>query len=113
MVPTDAVIATRQATREFGGYIGGRRPRDSETTHDIHLAQVYLRLRTRQPELLSQWVSEAQQYAEGGGKNERLPDVIIRDTGIPQFVIEFGGAYSKPKLEAFHAASAEIPYQLW
>jgi hypothetical protein len=112
-VPTQAVIATREAMRNYGGYIGGRAPRDSEATHDIHLGQVYLHLRGQQPELLQGWVSEAQQYAEGGGKNARLPDVIIRDAGSAQLILEFAGAYSKQKLEAFHGEASHIQYQLW
>ena len=112
-VPTQAVIATRKAKRDYAGSNGGRMPRDSETTHDIHLAQVYLRLRKEQPELLEGWVSEAQQYAEGGGKNARLPDVIIRESGNPRLLIEFAGAYSKQKLQAFHVEAEHLPYQLW
>lgn len=113
LVPTEVVIATKQAKRECGGYIGGRKPRDSEATHDVHLAQVYLRLRKTQPELLAGWVSEAQQYAEGGGKNARLPDAIIRSEGSPRLLIEFAGAYSKQKLQAFHGESQQASYQLW
>lgn len=113
LVPTEIVIATLLAKRQFGGYMGGRMPRESETTHDIHLAQVYLRLRKDQPEMMDGWVSEARQYAEGGGKNQRLPDVIIRDGNVTREVIEFGGAYSKQKLQAFHGEAQHTPYQLW
>lgn len=111
--PTDAVIATRRAARDYGGYLGGRRPRASEATHDLHLAQVYLRMRRESPELLEFWVSEAQQYAEGGGRNEPLPDVIIRPAGAAQFLVEFAGQYSRRKLEEFHGRTNHIPYQLW
>ena len=113
LVPTEVVIATRDAKLRYGGYIGGRMPRDSETTHDINLAKVYLQLRRDQPRLLDYWVSEAQQYAEGGGKNQRLPDVIIRDGAAVQMIIEFAGAYSKQKLQAFHAEAQQSTYQLW
>ncbi len=111
--PTDVVIASRDTKLHYGGYIGGRMPRESEATHDINLAKVYLQFRQEQPELLDFWVSEAQQYAEGGGKNQRLPDVIIRDGEAVQMIIEFAGAYSKQKLQAFHDEAKQIPYQLW
>lgn len=113
LVPTEAVIATIKAKRLYGGYIGGRKPRRSEATHDVHLTQVYLRLRRTNPEFAAQWVSDAQQYAEGGGKNARLPDAVIREGTSVHMLIEFAGAYSKQKLEAFHGQAKRYPYQLW
>ena len=113
LVPTDAVIATPRAKQLLGGYIGGRKPRRSEATHDVHLTQVYLRLRRTDPDFAAQWVSDAQQYAEGGGKNARLPDAIIRDGKSIRMLIEFAGAYSKQKLEAFHGQAKRHSYQLW
>ncbi len=113
LVPTEAVIATTKTKRQYGGYIGGRKPRRSEATHDVHLSQVYLRLRETNPEILSHWISDAQQYAEGGGKNARLPDVLIRDGVTTEMLIEFAGAYRKQKLEAFHGQAKGYPYQLW
>ena len=41
-VATDIVYASRRAKHVFGGYLGGKKPRPSETRHDIHVAQVYL-----------------------------------------------------------------------
>ena len=109
------VIATRLAKRLFGGYLGGKLPRRSEVTHNIHLAQVYLRVREEQPTAAEQWISEYQLYAEGHRDCERLPDGTIRDpqTGMPRLFIEFGGSYSKQKIEAFHHACQTTPYQIW
>jgi hypothetical protein len=43
-----------------------------------------------------------------------LPDAMIR-TPQGSIIIEFGGAYSKSKIEHFHRFCAErnLPYELW
>lgn len=107
--------ATREANRLFGGYIGGRKPRISETTHDVHLAQVYLNLLKTNPRAAANWVSEHQLHAEGGGRNERLPDAVIRypRRKAVQLVVEFGGSYSKCKLIEFHEALRHFCYEIW
>lgn len=110
------VAATKSANRRFGGYVGGRQSRRSEVTHDLHLAAVYLWYRTHAPAKAKRWVSEQEQYALGGGRGRRLPDAIIRagkSTRGQDLIVEFGGAYSKRKLEEFHAAMHHLPYQLW
>lgn len=116
LVATPLVFATPQCTRMFGGYTGGRGPRPSEATHDLHLGQVYLVLRQREPKTEKRWVSENELYAEGRGRNERLPDAIIRGPRAgapPTRVIEFGGAYKKSKLEEFHREMARFRYEVW
>ena len=111
---TPLVFATREAMAMYGGYIGGRGPRPSEATHDIHLAQVYFRLMDAYPKLADRWVSENQQYAEGGGRDERLPDALIRGRpGSPPRIVEFGGAYSKAKLIEFHRGMSSFAYEVW
>lgn len=110
---TTAFIATRLAGSTFGGN-GGRRPRPSEMTHDLHLAAVFLRLLSKQPRTAQSWISEAAQYAKGAGRHERLPDALVRDRNGTT-VIEFGGAYSKRKLMEFHEFCVErsLSYELW
>lgn len=111
--PTTGFIATKAAGSAFAGS-GGRRPRPSEMTHDLHLTAVFLRLLAESPSVAESWVSEAAQYAAGGGRDERLPDALIR-TKEGVTVVEFGGAYSKRKLAEFHEHCAErsLPYELW
>jgi hypothetical protein len=111
---TPIIIATRRAAGKYGGH-GGRKPRRTETTHDIGLAAVYLRLLQDDPDRAKNWVSEAALIAQGGGRNEKLPDAIIRTRSDRATVIEFGGQYSKGKLEEFHAAAEKrgLPYELW
>ncbi len=113
-ITTPLVFATRSAMAMYGGYIGGRGPRPSEATHDIHLAQVYFRLTEANPKVARRWVSESEQYAEGDGRDERLPDALIRGRrGSPPHIVEFGGAYSKAKLIEFHRGMSSFAYELW
>lgn len=116
VLPTRVFLASRRAVKLIGGDIWGRRPRRSEATHDIHLATVYLRCLESVPDVAEAWISEHTILAEGGGYGEKLPDALIRFEGKStreSFILEFGGAYRKPKLEEFHAAFAHQSYELW
>jgi hypothetical protein len=110
-VPTPCVIASVTAGRMFGGH-GGRFPRESEETHDIHLAAVYLKLRKAEPELAASWMHEEEIKAGRSSRKEKLPDAILRKSGK---VVEFGGAYRKAKLVAFHeyCAAKGLAYEVW
>jgi hypothetical protein len=111
---TRCVFVSPVTGRHFGGS-GGRRPRESEETHDIHLAQVYLLLRLRDPEAAQNWVSEESVRAGRDRRDEKLPDAIV-DTPGERRVVEFGGAYAKAKLEAFHrycCQELQLPYEVW
>lgn len=111
--PVRGFIATRSAGAIFAGS-GGRQPRPSEMTHDLHLAAIFLRILSESPRIAQSWVSEAAQHAAGAGRNERLPDALIK-TRLGTRVLEFGGAYSKRKLAEFHAYCSErsLPYEIW
>lgn len=108
------VIATRFAGRAFGGH-GGRFPRESERTHDLHMATVFLHYRKHHSELTLRWKSEARLLWERrGSKKEKLPDAVL---SLPdgKRIVEFGGAYSKRKLESFHhyCRSINASYEVW
>jgi hypothetical protein len=112
-VATWCAIATRSSAVQFGGF-GGRFPRDSELTHDVHLSAIFLGLRRRSPETAALWKSEAAIRREAGRARGPRPDAFIElPTGTR--VVEFGGAYSASKLEAFHCycESQGLPYELW
>ncbi len=111
--PTEIVQASQKAARRYGGYLGGRWPRASETTHDVNLAGVFLWHREHRPEDVASWVPEAQLYAEGRGLRSRLPDAVIRRGGTEVRFIEFGGSYGKQKLAAFHTEMQHLPYEIW
>lgn len=107
---TSCVAATQQAAAQFGGS-GGRLPRDSEATHDIHLAAVHLRMAQELPTRAASWTSEA---ALRKGQGIKIPDAIVRD-GKYQTAIEFGGSYSADKLAGFHryCEGRGLGYELW
>ena len=113
--PTEIVVATKRAANRFGGSLGGRWPRASEVSHDVNLAEVFLRFRKERRAEAAAWVPEAQLYAEGMGRDRgaRLPDAVIRTGGALELAVEFGGAYAKQKLVAFHAEMNAVPYEIW
>jgi hypothetical protein len=109
-IATKCVIASRAAGRMFGGH-GGRYPRESEETHDIHLAAVYLRFRLLEPVLSTCWVHEEEIKKERRNRWGKLPDALVGK----RRVVEFGGAYKKHKLIAFHrfCEASGLEYEVW
>lgn len=93
----------------------GRRVRElraSEATHDLHVAAVFLQMRTELPTRAETWRLE-----EGFGDKRgaaKVPDAIVTD-GSRRTAIEIVGAYDVEKLETFHraCASREMGYELW
>lgn len=112
VAPALLVVATRTAGRWLGGE-GGRRPRRSESSHDLTVAAVYLGWRSRAPEA-AEWISEARLRAQGFGDQIRLPDAMVQLDGV-RTVIEIGGAYSTEKLTEFHEFCWRegLPYEIW
>jgi hypothetical protein len=119
-VRTSFISASKSAAQRFGGY-GGRPPRCVERTHDIHMAQVFLHYRQHHPALVCDWVFEEQVKAErkksgarSKDRSQKLPDAFIRTKSSTK-AIEFGGAYGKDKLIAFHRYCKEnsFPYEIW
>lgn len=110
---TSFVIATHLAGNYFGGK-GGRHPRPTEWTHDLHMSGVFLRFRQHHPELVPYWLSEDAIRKEAGGRGVKIPDALIRTKNFER-VIEFGGAYGKNKLKDFHAfcEGRGLAYEIW
>lgn len=110
---TRLIVATERAGNELGGF-GGRFPRPSEVTHDIHLAAVYLRLRKELPTRARTWRSEAQLASDGWGKGDRLPDAILHD-GVAITVVEFAGQYAAAKLAEFveFCVRRRMGFEIW
>jgi len=113
-IPTSAVVATRKAANHFGGY-GERLPRDAEQNHDLHLAGVYLKIREQDSARAKHWISEMHiKHSRPDALGEKLPDGMIR-RGDNSQVIEFGGAYTKERVAAFHefCERKHYQYELW
>ena len=110
------VIASRASGRHYGGW-GGRKPRSTERTHDLHMAAVFLLKRARDPESVVHWMSE-EKVREGQRQRPRdgrqhVPDAIVKRP--KRTVIEFGGSYPADKLASFHdyCAAQGWPYEIW
>lgn len=107
---TRVVLATQEA-RLLLGARPGRPIRRSETTHDVHLAAVYLGYRKSDPEAAAHWISGDETQTDAF---EKVPDAIVRDDrgGVAR-VIDFAGSYSAGKLRAMHTEYARFPHELW
>lgn len=86
-----------------------------QLTHDLGMAEVFLRFRGNRPELAARWQGEERLASRRRGK--KLPDaVIVGETDWPpELVIEFAGAYGKDRLQKFHTFCEReaIAYELW
>ncbi len=113
--PTETlfVIAETAAAKTVGGS-GGRFPRASEATHDLHVAAVYLWMRRQLPTRARSWRSEAEIARAEPLRHRKLPDAMVRD-GAAWTAIEVVGHYSAEKLMAFHrfCQSRGYGYELW
>lgn len=108
--PTPAFIASEKAARLLGG-TGGKTPRASEETHDLHLATVYLLFRSQNPKRARSWIHEDSARRVSG---EKVPDAYV-GSGSGKVAIELAGKYPKEKLTEFHqyCVSRNLPYELW
>jgi len=107
-------IATAHAAQLFGGIGRGELKNPLQATHDLGVAAVWMQLHTEAPEWAEAWRGEDLMAHTRHG--EKLPDAfIVNDSGETTWVIEFGGAYDTPRVEAFHAdcVEREVPYQIW
>lgn len=109
--PTVAAVATRAAGARLGG-VGGKVPRESETSHDLGLAALFLRFRDVAPSLAASWVHEG--VLGSGTPDGFQPDAMLLD--VPhRKAIEFAGTYDKHRLARLHEACCReaLPYELW
>jgi hypothetical protein len=75
---------------------------------------VYLKYRQADPENAQHWMFETEMQKHRDNKRDKLPDAFISSPTMTR-VIEFGGAYAKAKVAAFHHYCADIavPYEVW
>ena len=111
--PTLIFIATQKAARVFGGF-GGKLHKPLQTTHDLHVGSIYLKLLQTDPEAAKAWISEEQFAPER--RHQKLPDAVLQDaSGAIVLVIEFAGSYDAKHVERVHVDSVKraLPYELW
>ena len=110
-VRTRVIWASKFATRVVGGVGGRLRPLQLE--HDLGVAEVFSR---RESRIAGNWISEDVFRAYWNvARRSKIPDAIIVDANDHvQRVIEFGGRYSRQRLEEFHRFWAgRVPYEIW
>jgi DNA-binding Lrp family transcriptional regulator len=113
-VSTTVFMASRKAANHFGGDVRTP-PKEVEQTHDVHVSTMFLWYRANAPADAALWHSEAWiKKSRPDAPGEKLPDAMIRRASSTK-VIEFGGAYPKERLIAFHefCKRRALPYDLW
>jgi hypothetical protein len=112
---TGVYLATTQATRLFGGKACGYLKREYQATHDLGVSQMYLDLHRRSPELAAAWIGE--DILAPYRRRQKLPDAVVATSpeAQPTVVLEFGGAYDKPRVQSFHEDCRDRghAYELW
>lgn len=109
-----SVIAATQRTKGIiGGGIAQLSPLGHET-HDLHVSEIFVRLRERQPELAERWRGE-ESFARARSGEKRPDAMLVDGAGQPELVIEFAGKYSADHVWSFHedCEARELPYELW
>jgi hypothetical protein len=108
------VLATAHAAHLTGGRASGQLPRDTQATHDLGVAAVYLHFRRTDARRAAAWRGEDVMAATRQG--QKCPDAFLVDAaGTVQAVVEFGGAYDPDRVRAFHLDCADrgLPYEVW
>lgn len=108
-------FVTRRGANQYGGRLRGQIKQELQVSHDLGVAQVYLRLRAEQPDAALRWTGE--DTLRTGRKRQKIPDAMLRpcSSHASPLVIEFGGAYDARRVRSFHhdCSKRKLPYQLW
>jgi len=107
-------VAATSTLRAFGLTRGRPIKAHHQVTHDLHVAQVYVRWRELNPELALQWVGE--DSLAPTGPFHVVPDaMLVAADGRPLRAIEFGGRYPAHRLIRFHqdCEARNLPYEIW
>ena len=109
------VVASNKSSRHFFGRQARGIRQGFQTTHDLGVAEVYLRFREQFPLQISQWRGE--RMIAHLRRRKKVPDAVIADEALwpPKLVVEFAGAYSARRLRQFHhvCVKEQLSYQLW
>lgn len=111
--PTWIFIASKSTANLFASNSGTLKD-PAQVTHDLHLAEVYLKCRKTRPRLARAWVGEDAFGKAGYGIKD--PDAFIMNSnGDAIHIIEFGGKYSSDRIRDFHehCAQRSLGYELW
>ncbi|MEQ9094958.1 MAG: hypothetical protein RIE32_01695 [Phycisphaerales bacterium] len=122
--PTRAYAATFKAAASFGGRGRNRYTRLEQATHDLHVTELYIRIRQEEPEIANHWVGE-DLIAPELERFEKLADAEIRDGDQTLLYLEFGGRYGAREVRKKHEffsgeplrpggpRRTPAPYEIW
>ena len=112
---TTVYIATRKTANLYGGRLRGTIKHTFQVTHDLGVAQMYLRLLETDSEAAADWQGE--DLISPLRRRQKIPDAVLAETPgqRPRLVLEFGGAYDIHRVRGFHkdCAAKSLPYQIW
>ncbi|GFO82166.1 MAG: hypothetical protein A49_17930 [Methyloceanibacter sp.] len=113
LVQRRLLLGTAMAAELVGGR-PGRRPRRSEVSHDLRIADVFLIFRREFPGRARYWFHESAVPLRNRRFGEVVPDVMIV-TKRRTTVIEVAGEYSARHLAALHdhCRASGYAYELW
>jgi hypothetical protein len=108
-----AVSITATGAAMYGGR--ARRVRPSEGTHDVHVAQVFLKKLSESSEQAAEWIGECELASESRGAEGVIPDALVRLAGQMLAVEVVGESYTLAKLQRFCAYCRHRgwSYELW
>ncbi|MEZ6033137.1 MAG: hypothetical protein R3C17_08605 [Planctomycetaceae bacterium] len=86
-----------------------------QLTHDLGVAETFLRFKETRPEEATLWKGEG--IISPLRRKKKVPDAIIAGDSIwpPRLVVEFAGAYARERIEVFHwfCEKEQLAYELW
>ena len=86
-----------------------------QLTHDLGVAETFLRFRETRPEEATLWRGEG--MIASLRRQRKVPDAIISGVAIwpPKLIVEFAGDYARNRIEVFHwfCEKERLAYELW
>lgn len=107
--------STEQTVTVFGG-AGGRIRQPLQVQHDIGVAAMFFSRQAAVADKRSVWVGEDVVRRLETRLGTKIPDALLMGSDLqPRRAIEFGGSYSKKRLQSFHhyCESHRLPYEIW
>lgn len=111
---TTVITAARKTHTLFGRGVVKCRPKLTQMTHDLQVAEILLAYRSRGLDVRQHWVLE--DHFPHTWPIRVQPDALLLDAdGRFQRAVEYGGDYSVDRLKRLHYALASIwlPYEIW
>ncbi len=109
------VVASGRTTKSRIGKPARKIRQYFQLTHDLGVAETFLRFRESRPAEATLWKGEGS--ISSLRRKRKVPDAIIAGDTIwpPRLVVEFAGAYARKRIEGFHrfCEMEQLAYELW